>query len=315
MSDKAEPPAVVTHQWRHSLNAVHPGLLDQVLTGIGDSEREYTGTDGDSFLVDHTLQVCALVSRLCHLQQVDAHVPVLVGLFHDAGKFHRGSYHEAGIPEEEHSASIARERLTQHGVDTHVIDSVSAAIRALYIESAAKTITSDLVHDADFLVKSGCSGVAQFFIKATLRRKTFLATVGRSLSKELTYALALVHNMRTSAGNSLARAKQTRLQGFFRALIDELREDGILDLSMDSFDAVVEPGSDARIPVVIVRETACSQCGGDTEVRFRQEQGLKCTRLIAEIVCGDCFEQNTISFCLPEIIGVTTTNNRIMLVS
>jgi len=64
--------------------------------------------------------------------------------------------------------------------------------------------------------------LSQFFIKATLRRKAFLPTVSGSLSKELTYALALVHNMRTSAGNELARVKQTRVQGFFRALIDEL---------------------------------------------------------------------------------------------
>lgn len=307
MGGKAQQQAV-THEWGRSLNTVHPGLLDEVLTRIRDSEREYTGTEGDSFLVDHTLQVCAVVFRLCRLQQVDAHVPVLVGLFHDAGKFHHGSYHEAGVPEEEHSASLARELLNNHGLDTHVIDSVSVAIRALYVESAAKTLTSDLVHDADFLVKSGCSGVAQFFIKATLRRKAFLSTVSRSLSKELTYALALVHNMRTSAGNKLARAKQTRVQDFFRALIDELREDGILDLRMDTFDAEVEPGADARIPVVIVRETACTQCGSGTEVRFRREQGLKCTKLIAEIVCGDCFEQNTISFCLPEIVSAMMEN-------
>jgi hypothetical protein len=224
------------------LNSAYPGLLDEALDHIRDSEREYTGADGDSFLVDHTLQVCALISRLCRLQQVDAHVPVLVGLFYDAGKFHRGSYHEAGIPEDEHSASLARELLTQHSVDTDVIDAVSAAIRALYVESAAKTLTSDLVHDADFLVKSGCAGVAQFFIKAMLRRKAFLPTVSRSLSKELTYALALVRNMRTSAGKELAQAKQSRVQEFFQALIDELREDGILDLRMDRFDAAVEQG-------------------------------------------------------------------------
>ena len=312
MSGKAERQAVI-HEWGRALNTVHPGLLDEVLTRIRDSERAYTGTEGDSFLVDHTVQVCAVVFRLCRLQQVDAHVPVLVGLFHDAGKFHHGSYHEAGVPEEEHSASLARELLNNYGLDTHVIDSVCTAIRALYVESAARTVISDLVHDADFLVKSGCTGVAQFFIKATLRHNALLSTVGRSLSKELTYALALVHNMRTSAGSKLARAKQTRVQDFFRALIDELREDGILNLRMDTFDAEVEPGADARIPVVIVRETACTQCGSGTDVRFRQEQGLKCMKLIAEVVCGDCFEQNVISFCLPEIVGAPSGVGELVL--
>ena len=295
----------MSNDWRNRLNGTHPGLLDDALARIRSSEREYSGAEGDSFLVDHSLQVCAVVSRLCHRQQVDATVPVLVGLFHDAGKFHRGSYHETDIPEEEHSALFARELLTQHGLDADVIDTVCAAIRALYSESAAKSLSSHLVHDADFLVKSGCSGVAQFFIKATLRRKAFLPTIAHSLSKELTYALALVHNMRTSAGYKLAQAKQTRAQGFFRALIDELREDGILDLRMDSFEADIGRGVDACIPIVIVRETSCSQCGSSTEVRFRREQGLKCTKLIAEIVCNDCIAQNTISFCLPEIVGAS----------
>ena len=293
----------MTNDWRGMLNGAHPGLLDDALARIGDSEREYTEAEGDSFLVDHTLQVCALVSRLCHRQQVDAAVPVLVGLFHDAGKFHRGSYHQTDIPEEEHSARVARQLLTQHGLDADIIDAVCAAIRALYSESAAKSLASDLVHDADFLVKSGCAGVAQFFIKATLRHKVFLPTVSHSLSKELTYALALVHNMRTSAGSELARAKQPRVQGFFRALIDELREDGILDLRMDRFEADIGRGADACIPIVIVRERGCVKCGSGTEVRFRREQGLKCTKLIAEVVCGDCSEQSTIAFCLPEIAG------------
>ncbi len=296
---------MVTHKWGRLLNAGHPGFLEEVLSRIQDSERKYTGMEGDSFLVDHTVQVCALVSRLCRLQQIDPEVPVLVGLFHDAGKFHHGSYHTTDVPEEEHSALFARELLKNYGFDSHIIDSVSAAIRALYDESATRTVTSDLVHDADFLVKSGCIGVAQFFIKATLRQKAFLSTVAHSLSKELTYALALVHNMRTPAGSKLARVKQIRAQDFFQALIDELREDEILDLRMDTFDAEIEPGADTHIPIVIVRETACTQCGGSTEVQFRKEQGLKCMKLIAEVVCSDCFEQNIISFCLPEIVAAS----------
>ena len=175
---------VVTHEWGRLLNTGHPGFLDEVLSRIQDSECKFTGMDGDSFLVDHTVQVCALVFRLCRLQQVNAEVPVLVGLFHDAGKFHHGSYHKTDVPEEEHSALFARELLNNYGFDTHIIDSVAAAIRALYDESSAKSVTSDLVHYADFLVKSGCIGVAQFFIKATFRQKTFLWTVGRSLSQE-----------------------------------------------------------------------------------------------------------------------------------
>ncbi len=291
-----------THEWGRLLNAGHPGFLEEVLSRIQDSEREYTGMEGDSFLVDHTVQVCALVYRLCRLQEVDAEVPVLVGLFHDAGKFHQGSYHKTDVPEEEHSALFARELLNNYGFDTHIIDSVSVAIRALYDESASGSMTSDLVHDADFLVKSGCIGVAQFFIKATLRQKTFLSTVGHSLSKELTYALALVNNMRTPTGSKLARVKQNRAQEFFQALIDELREDEILDLRMDTFDTEIDSGSDVHIPIVIVRESTCPKCGSDTEVKFRQEQGLKCMKLIAEVICSDCFEQNIISFCLPEIV-------------
>lgn len=296
---------VVTHEWGRLLNTGHPGFLDEVLSRIQDSEREYTGKEGDSFLVDHTLQVCALVHRLCRLQQVDAEIPVLVGLFHDAGKFHHGSYHTTGVPEEQHSALFACELLNHYAFDSHIIDAVSVTIQALYDESASSSVTADLVHDADFLVKSGCIGVAQFFIKATLRQKAFLSTVSRSLSKELTYALALVNNMRTPAGSKLARTKQIRAQNFFQALIDELREDEILDLRMDTFDAEIKSGTDRHIPIVIVRETACPQCGGDTEVRFRQEQGLKCMKLIAEVVCGDCFEQNIISFCLPELVAAS----------
>jgi len=293
---------MVTHEWGRLLNAGHPGFLEEVLRRIQDSEREYTGMEGDSFLVDHTVQVCALLYRLCRLQEVDAEIPVLVGLFHDAGKFYHGSYHTMDVPEEEHSALFARGLLNNYGFDTHIIDSVTIAIQALYDESASSSVTSNLVHDADFLVKSGCIGVAQFFIKATLRQKTFLPTVARSLSKELTYALALVNNMRTPAGSKIARAKQIRGQDFFQALIDELREDEILNLRMDTFAAEIESGADVHVPIVIVRESTCTKCGSDTEVKFHQEQGLKCMKLIAEVICSDCFEQNIISFCLPEIV-------------
>lgn len=298
MGRRAEQQAV-THEWGRLLNAAHPGFLDAVLTRIRDSEYAYTGEQGDSFLVDHTLQVCSLVFRLCRMQQADSYLPVLVALFHDAGKFHHGTYHEAGVPEEEHSAVLARKFMDQHGFDIQVIEAVCASIQALYVESAEKTLPCNLVHDADCLVKSGCAGVVQFFIKSTLRSKGMLTTLRRSLSKELTYTSVLVHNMRTAAGSTLARTRQDRASEFFRSLIDELREDGILALRVDTFEPELETGS--SVPIVIVREAACNQCGSGTAVRFRQEPGIKCTKLIADVACIDCSAHNQIAFCLPEI--------------
>jgi hypothetical protein len=91
----------------------------------------------------------------------------------------------------------------------------------------------------------------------------------RSLSKELTYASVLVRNMRTAAGRTLAKARQSCANEFFHSLIEELREDGILTLRIETFEPEVETGTGSSVPIVIVREEACTRCGCGTDVRFR----------------------------------------------
>jgi len=280
-----------------------PDLVERVRAEIESGERSFDGRarKGESYLWEHTVHVASLGLRLALADKRPPLLPVLAALFHDAGKFAAGRYHEDDLAEEETAALLAERFLKVEDFSDKEVGAVTSALRALYDEQARKTWISDIVHDADFLAKFGALGAAQFFVKSTLRGRSLRQAVGHSLSKELTYAAALPANMRTAAGKRLARGKSRDSLAFFLGLLKEMKEAGGVDLVIRRLR--VQP-ADAGLEAVEVRlavPRVCPACGGPGAVTFSTDPGLKCEKLEAIWACRACGENATYGFCLPEI--------------
>ena len=287
-----------------SISDLYPGLIEKVKETIEASEKEYerrTSGQAGSFLWEHTLHVASLAFELALDEGLDPVMPSLAALFHDAGKFAGGVYHKGSRPEEEDSAALAEVVLGKTGVPWAAIAKVRKAIRALYDEKAGRDPVADLVHDADFLSKFGYLGIANFFIKSTLRGRNLNGAIMNSLSKELTYASALPSNMRTEAGRRAAIKKARDTQKFFRALLHELKETLGAEYRLRKA-CVFRPGDDERmIEVRLVIPATCASCGGTWKRELDLEKGVKCLTMNALLRCSDCGDSYTISFCLPEV--------------
>jgi hypothetical protein len=180
---------------------------------------------------------------------------------------------------------------------------LTSGLRALYKEAAAKNSIADIVHDADFLSKFGALGVANFFIKSTLRGKTLQGALMSSLSKELTYAACLPSNMHTQAGRLWAERKSRDTLKFFRSLLQELREAQVADFEIKRIRVYPEYGHRRPASIQLAVPRSCEICGGCWRMAFRTEHGIKCEKLEAEIKCAGCGNAASFSFCLPEIPG------------
>ncbi len=283
-----------------------PGLIAEIAKIISDSEREFQGTGpgSESFLWEHTTLVAALACRLAADQHLDPLLPVVAALFHDAGKFKAGSYHEDNIAEEEEAARIAARVLHKFGMKSADVNRVTAGLNALYDEKAPGNLIAAIVHDADFLSKFGALGVANFFVKSALRGRTVGSAILGHLSKELTYAASLPFNMRTAAGRKLAAKKAADSLRFFGSLVSELRDARVADLKVGRL-RLPDPADPARaLHVRLVASAACPRCGGRWTRDCSIETGVKCRKLCVDWVCRVCGEESETSFCLPEIAPV-----------
>jgi uncharacterized protein len=285
------------------MEELFPGLIAEVRRRIEDSERKFApGCGGkDSYLWEHTTHVASLAFDLAKSEKMDPVLPAVAALFHDAGKFKDGTYHKDVRPEEEDAARLAESVLRGTRMRAADIRTVASAIRALYNARSYGNRTADIVHDADFLAKFGALGVAQFFIKSTLRGQTLRSALLGSLSKELTYAAVLPRNMRTKAGERRAEKKSAETLRYFRSLVRELRETRIEDIEMKRVRVkpVSRPGR--AVDVLLAVPRICEACGGNWRIAHRTVRGVKCEKLEAEIICVKCGEKSSFSFCLPEI--------------
>ncbi len=280
-----------------------PGLIDKIREVIQESESKYEGRGNrsESFLWEHTLHTTSIAYQLAQLEGRDPLIPVVAALFHDAGKFAGGKYHSDETAEEEESARIARVLLRKSGMKSLEIRQVLSGLKALYNEKAKKNPTAAILHDADFLSKFGALGVAGFFIKSALRRRTLRSTVLGYLSKELTYASCLPLNMQTAAGRKLAAKKSSDSLKFFRALLAELRDARIADLKIRQLQVPYRNAKDRVLKVQLVASPTCPKCRSGWSVAWTTERGVKCRKLNVDWVCSQCGERLETSFCLPEI--------------
>jgi len=162
---------------------------------------------------------------------------------------------------------------------------------------------TDIIHDADFLAKFGLVGVANFFIKTTLRGRNIQGAIMNHLSKEMTYAAALPLNMRTQAGRELAIKKSAESLDFYKNLLQELKDIHGLSYEIKKRRVVLSAGkktkSTDKVDVFLVLPRKCDRCGGKWEINPRLEKGIKCRQAVFQLVCEQCGNAYQINFCLP----------------
>jgi HD superfamily phosphodiesterase len=294
--------AVQALDYPNMIESRFPGLIDEIRKTIQESENKHDGgSSSESFLWEHSLHAASIAYQLAESEGLDPLIPVIAALFHDAGKFAGGKYHTDDIAEEVESAQIAKRILSQFGMKSAAIQKVVSGLRGLYNEKARKNAVAAILHDADFLSKFGALGVAGFFIKSALRRRTLRSTVLGYLSKELTYASCLPLNMHTAAGRKLAAKKAADSLKFFRALLSELREARIANLKIRQIQIPYSALKDQVLKVQLVISPACSKCGAGWSIAWTIEKGVKCRKLNIDWACSRCGERLETSFCLPEI--------------
>ena len=281
-----------------------PGLVENIRSTIAASERAFEGrleSGSHSYLWEHTVLVVEIAFRIAEEEGLDPLTAAAAALFHDAGKFVEGRYHENNEPEEEAAAGLAETMLPASGASPNLTRRVAKAVRDLYNPRGGRNRLASVVHDADFLAKAGLVGVAGFFIKSTLRGRGLEDAIVHSLSRELTYAACLPSNMRTKAGRQSAEKKSSAALVFYRRLLAELGEIHGRRFRIRKI-RIPKPGSrGATLEIRLVHPAVCGVCGRSWRIAWDTESGIKCEKLTAEIRCASCGERLSVSFCLPEI--------------
>ncbi|MBN1296919.1 HD domain-containing protein [bacterium] len=246
-------------------------------------------------LMGHLERVATHAVRLALKEGVDPLQAELAGLFHDAGKFHGGKYHDDEIPEEEYSIDVLRTFGGRAGLDPAVVESVAMAIAQLYQDDVDSTPLSKVLFDADNLDKLGLTGIALYFIKSGLRGHGFSADMIVRLTVELTYARYAEQCLYTQTARNIAEQRASDTIDFIRALLETMREDGL-------FDACVERVRVCDLDLDVISPSACS-CGEVMELKNWIEKGTKCTEIHLELVCKKCSNRYKIRFCRPRLIA------------
>ena len=281
-----------------------PHLLRNIKKVIEKTEKDFSSKENredESFLWEHTLLVSTIAYEICVTQGEPPLLPLIASLFHDAGKFHRGEYHANNISEEQYSAELAEQILSKQGMKQSQIYEITSSLESLYDEDKPMTWIAEIVHDADFLAKSGHMGIAYFFIKSTLRGHALIKSLTESLSREMTYASVLPQNMNTETGKKRALQKKKDILTFFKGLIKELNDHGATSLEIKKIPWPCPKNNKKTIPVSLVVPSACPQCREEIRVFSSTQKGIKCTELVTDLKCIKCSWNNQTSFCLPEI--------------
>ena len=292
---------------RNLLEARFPGLHGHIEQTLVEAEARYnlqSKQPPSEFLVEHTRRAAAIAYNLALREGVDPFMPVLVALYHDAGKFHEGEYHKDAVPEEEHAAIIAGRMLAEHGLAPADVETAQAALRALYDDRLPCVGACRIVQDADRLDKLGALGVSAFFTKATLRGRGLVDALVHTASRELTYAHAAPRSMFTASGRELARAQAAKTIAFFDDLLNDLENCGIAAFERRTLQLEGEFRSRdgdrvQNMQVAIVMPRACPDCESPVGLTHRRERGLKCEMLKARFACAACDYAREIAFCLP----------------
>lgn len=292
---------------RNLLESRYPGLHARIGQTLVQSESRYNlqmKQAPSEFLLEHSLRTAAIAHTLSAMEGVDPFLPALVALYHDAGKFHQGAYHQDDIPEEEHAAILAGAMLEEFGMARGEIDTVLEALRALYDDRLPCVGSCRIVQDADRLDKLGAMGVGAFFTKSTLRGRGLVDAIAQSLSRELTYAATAPRSMFTRSARKLAYEQGAKTIAFFDDLLRDLERWGIAAFERRALvvegDFRTRNGDRVRkMEVSIVMPRACPDCGEAVSLSHACERGVKCDKLTVRFACTGCGYARKTYFCLP----------------
>jgi uncharacterized protein len=258
-------------------------------------EARYAGNrPAPDTLWEHASRVARIAERLGRAERLDPLECRLAALFHDAGKFESGHYHEDGRPEEERSVELLREMGRAHGLDEARLATIGKAVLQLYRDDPDPLPLTRVLFDADNLDKLGPLGVANGFIKAGLRGSPLGPRLLPRLTVELTYARHAPGAMHTSLGREWAGRRAAQTIAFIESLLASLREDGLYDFR-------VEPVDFEGVRLDVVAPVACA-CGGRFARRVWQEPGLKCTEIHIEHACTACGERGDVRLCRSRLL-------------
>lgn len=245
-------------------------------------------------LWEHVSRVASIAERIGVAEGVDPTICRLAGLFHDAGKFKGGQYHQCDELEEIWSVASLKEITKNMGFDASEIHQVEQSILQLYRDDLATNLLTKIVFDADNLDKLGFLGVANFFIKAGLRGKGVSPSLLYRITVELTYARYAPSCLATETGRQLAAQQAPETISYFKTLIQALREGGIYDFQINEiiYDGLI---------IDVVSPSSCS-CGAELERQIWGNPGVKCSEIHLQhscITCGSCHE---LHFCRPRLM-------------
>ena len=78
---------------RNMLESHIPGLHARIEKMLVEAEAGFNRQSHQppsEFLLEHTRRTAAIAHKISRMEGVDSFLPVLVALYHDAGKFHEG---------------------------------------------------------------------------------------------------------------------------------------------------------------------------------------------------------------------------------
>ncbi len=277
---------------REFLEAISRALRDRVRKDEADYGRADRETDS---LWDHLVRVARGAERIGRAEGVDPLACKLAGLFHDAGKFAEGIYHQDERTEEERSVECLRQLAGAHGIDGDLVEKVAEAILQLYRADPYPSHLARVLFDADNLDKLGPLGVATYFAKAGLRGGGVSPKSLARLTVELTYARHALQSMATESGHEMALKRAPATIRFLTDLLSTLREDGLYDFRVEE---VVFDG----LTLDVVAPAAC-ECGGKLDRRLWKVKGVKCQEIHMEHTCARCPAIQEIRFCRPRLIA------------
>ncbi len=258
---------------------------------IRADEAAYSSTDS---LWDHLLRVARIAERLGREEGLDPALCRMAGLFHDAGKFSGGHYHEGDRPEEEGSVALLEELAPAHKIPNRDIEAVAEAITQLYCDKSTPAPLAKVLFDADNLEKLGSLGVANFFIKTGLRGRGISPKQLYKLTVELTYVHHASDCLWTGSGRALAIERAAESKRFYLQLLDDLRKDDLYDFNVEEVEF-------EGVSLQVVSPGVC-ECSRKLERRIWSEKGVKCLEIHLEHRCSACGVISRLRFCRPRMI-------------